>query len=92
LGAGTFKPNNEDEKQQLFIQETINLILEEESGPFYFFDLHTTSSDTIPFITVNDSLLNREFTSMYPLPSILGIEEYLEGPLLSYINEHSMTP
>jgi succinylglutamate desuccinylase len=87
LGAGTFKPNNEDEKQQLFIQETINLILEEESGPFYFFDLHTTSSDTIPFITVNDSLLNREFTSMYPLPSILGIEEYLEGPLLSYINE-----
>jgi hypothetical protein len=56
-------------------------------GPFYFFDLHNTSSATIPFITVNDSLLNRKFTHQYPIPLILGIEEYLTGPLLSYINE-----
>jgi hypothetical protein len=61
--------------------------MEQETGPFYFFDLHTTSSPTIPFITVNDSLLNRKFTSQYPVPLILGIEEYINGPLLSYINE-----
>lgn len=36
---------------------------------------------------MNDSSLNRKFTQQYPLPIILGIEEYLEGPLLSYINE-----
>lgn len=50
-------------------------------------DLHTTSSETIPFLTVNDSLLNRKFTEQYPVPMILGVEEYLDGPLLSYINE-----
>ena len=87
LENGDLIPENEDEKQQLEIFQLLNTILKEEEGPFYFFDLHTTSSASPPFITVNDSLLNRKFTQQYPVPLILGIEEYLEGPLLSYINE-----
>jgi predicted deacylase len=82
-----FVPSNEDEKQQLALYHVIEKLLEEKEGPFYFFDLHTTSSDTIPFLTVNDSLLNRAFSEQYPAPIILGIEEYLDGPLLSYINQ-----
>lgn len=78
---------NEDIAQQIEIHTLIQSILENEKGPFYFFDLHTTSSETVPFLTVNDSLLNRKFTVQYPLPIILGIEEYLDGPILSYINE-----
>ncbi|GAA4272389.1 succinylglutamate desuccinylase/aspartoacylase family protein [Aquimarina gracilis] len=81
------KVTNEDVSQQIEICKLIHKILKTESGPFYFMDLHTTSSETVPFLTVNDSLLNRKFTKQYPLPIILGIEEYLEGPLLSYINE-----
>lgn len=87
LKKGGVIPKNEDEKQQLEIFELLQDLLNTETGPFYFFDLHTTSSETVPFITVNDSLLNRKFTSQYPVPLILGIEEYLDGPLLSYINE-----
>ncbi|MEN7551775.1 succinylglutamate desuccinylase/aspartoacylase family protein [Rapidithrix thailandica] len=79
--------NNEDVNQQVEIYTLIRHILDTESGPFYFFDLHTTSSTTIPFLTVNDSLLNRKFIQQYPVPMILGIEEYLDGPFLSYINE-----
>ena len=56
-------------------------------GPFYFIDLHTTSSETVPFMTVNDSILNRKFTEQFTVSIILGIEEYLDGPLLSLINE-----
>ncbi len=56
------------------------------TGPYYFFDLHSTSSETIPHILINDTLLNRKFALKFPLPIILGIEEYLSGPLLSYIN------
>ncbi len=78
---------NEDISQQMDLYQTIRDIVQKESGPFYFMDLHTTSSETVPFLTVNDSLLNRKFTNQYPVPIILGIEEYLEGPLLSYINE-----
>ena len=73
------------EASELF--ERIDTILKEESGPFYFIDLHTTSSPTEPFITVNDNLLNRKFTQQYPVPLLLGIEEYLEGTFLNYIND-----
>jgi len=73
------------ELQELY--KVIQHILETETGPFYFFDLHTTSGQTQPFLTVNDSILNRSYTEQYPLPIVLGIEEYLDGPLLSYINQ-----
>ena len=83
----TFVPTNEDEKQQIAIHQLVHQILADKTGPFYFFDLHTTSGKTTPFMTVNDSLLNRKFAKQYPAPIILGIEEYLDGPLLSYLNE-----
>lgn len=87
INDGELNEEDKDTVQQLDICNSINTILENEKGPFYFMDLHTTSSETIPFLTVNDSLLNRAFTKQYPIPIVLGIEEYLEGPLLSYINE-----
>lgn len=77
---------NADTKEQLEIFHEIRSIMEQEKGPFFFLDLHTTSSETIPFLTVNDTLLNRKFSLQFPVPIILGIEEYLDGPLLSYIN------
>lgn len=85
--SGNIENNGEETIQQFNIYNVINNILSSENGPFYFMDLHTTSSETIPFLTVNDSLINRKFTEQYPVPLILGIEEYLDGPLLSYINE-----
>ncbi len=85
--SGKLKIANKDIGEQVELHTVIWDILQNESGPFYFMDLHTTSSKTVPFLTVNDSLLNRKFTQQYPVPMILGIEEYLAGPLLSYINE-----
>lgn len=77
--------NEESELGELFY--LLHTILDTGTPPFYFMDLHTTSSDTSPFMVLNDSLLNRKYASNYPLPIILGIEEYLKGALLSYINE-----
>ncbi|PIB25559.1 succinylglutamate desuccinylase/aspartoacylase family protein [Maribacter sp. 4G9] len=78
---------NEEDYEQYQLYKIISQILEEDKGPFYFVDLHTTSSPTKPFITVNDTLLNRKFTEHYPVPLLLGIEEYLDGTLLNYINQ-----
>lgn len=77
--------SEEDELYHLYL--LLESILATGTSPFYFLDLHTTSSDTSPFMVLNDSLLNRKYASNYPLPIILGIEEYLKGALLSYINE-----
>ncbi|WNH14037.1 succinylglutamate desuccinylase/aspartoacylase family protein [Thalassobellus suaedae] len=78
---------NADEKELIALLEVLNDILKTNQPPFYFIDLHTTSSQTLPFITINDALINRKFSKQFPVPIILGIEEYLHGPLLSYINE-----
>ena len=87
LNGDLSKAKHQDEVEQMQINQLLLDIRKKEEGPLFFFDMHTTSSETLPFLTVNDSLLNRAFTSQYPLPIILGIEEYLEGPILSYINE-----
>ena len=76
-----------EEKELIALHLLISDILAIQSPPFYFVDFHTTSSKTPPFITINDALINRRFSRLFPVPIILGIEEYLEGPLLSYINE-----
>ncbi len=76
-----------DIREQYDLYNEIQSILNSGNGPFYFIDLHTTSSKTIPFITINDTMINRKFSLKFPVPVVLGIEEYLHGPLLTYINE-----
>lgn len=78
---------NDDEQELIELLSLLNKVLKSNQPPFYFFDLHTTSSQTLPFITINDALINRKFSTQFPVPIILGIEEYLNGPLLSYIND-----
>ena len=87
INKKTSKQLSVEDKELVAIYELISGILENEKGPFYFIDFHTTSSKTLPFITINDALINRRFSKLFPVPIILGIEEYLDGPLLSYINE-----
>lgn len=76
-----------EQQEQLELYNTIKEILVSNEGPFYFLDIHTTSCPTEPFITISDSLNNREFSSNFKVPIVLGIEEFLDGPLLTYINE-----
>ncbi|MEM6719318.1 MAG: succinylglutamate desuccinylase/aspartoacylase family protein [Bacteroidota bacterium] len=78
---------SQEEKEQAELYECIQNIIQTHTGTLVFMDLHTTSSETIPFITISDSLKNRKFVTNFKLPIILGIEEYLDGPLLTYINE-----
>ena len=77
----------EEEKEMKELLNLIKTITKEKTGPLYFIDFHTTSSKSFPFITINDALINRKFAMKFPVPIVLGIEEYLEGPMLSYINK-----
>ena len=87
INGKTNAEHSVEDRELVSIYKLISRILENETGPFYFIDFHTTSSKTLPFVTINDALINRRFAKLFPVPIILGIEEYLEGPLLSYINE-----
>lgn len=75
--------------ESLEIKQTIDQIIQKHSGTaseFVFIDLHTTSSKSCAFILLNDTLANRELASDFPVPQILGIEENIQGTLLSFIN------
>ncbi len=76
-----------EEAEAKAILELIEDLLQNPEDKVCFIDLHTTSSPSVPFITINDMLINREFASAFPVPKILGLEEFLKGPLLSFINE-----
>ncbi len=75
--------------ESLEIKKAIEKIINEHydtASEFIFADLHTTSSQSCAFILLNDSLANRELARKFPVPQILGIEENIQGTILSYIN------
>ncbi len=57
------------------------------SNGLYVVDLHTTSSVSAPFVTLGDTLRNRAFAQMLPVPFVLGIEEQIDAPMLEYLSE-----
>jgi hypothetical protein len=73
------------EKEEL--KEYIDDFLEESTGYVYFFDLHTTSSHSVPFVSISDTLKNREIIEEVPVPIVLGLEEQMEGTLFSFFSE-----
>jgi len=48
-------------------------------------DLHTTSAESSPFLTLADTLRNRAFAHRIGLPLVLGLEEQIDGALLEVI-------
>lgn len=55
--------------------------------PTYLFDLHTTSAQGLPFISISDTLKNRELIKNIHVPLVLGLEEQMEGPMFSFFSE-----
>lgn len=78
---------NVEEQELGALLNTFESILRESQGPFYFIDLHSTSSRTVPHIIINDRLENRKLSFKYPLPVILGIDSFVAGTMLSFIDE-----
>ena len=76
--------------EQNAILELINTALPRAEGGAYLVDLHTSSADGRPFLTVGDTLRNRRFARAVPLPKILGLEEQIDGSLLEYMNNLGM--
>jgi len=65
------------------LEDIINDAVEE----VIFFDLHTTSSQSIPFVAISDTLRNRRIMKGIPVHVVLGLEEKMEGTLFSFFGE-----
>jgi Succinylglutamate desuccinylase / Aspartoacylase family len=53
-------------------------------GQIFLADFHTTSAAGIPFILFGDTLRQRHFAQVFPLPILLGLEEQLDGILTGF--------
>lgn len=76
-----------EEQQQIELLKEIRRYTNQPHSTLAIIDLHTTSSQSRPFIPFDDTLINRHFVQQIPVSAILGIEEFLPGTLLSYLNE-----
>lgn len=79
-------PDSYEAKEMHELHELVSEIAEKRTGPLVFLDLHTTSSESSPFLLCGDTLRNRDFIAPFPVPKILGLDEQLNGPFLSYVN------
>ena len=68
------------------LDRILDRILITAMNEVFVLDLHSTSSEGIPFATVGDTLRNRSFAQKFPVPILLGIEEHLDGTMLEYLN------
>jgi len=75
-------PEISEFKERDEISETLNRILSSQPEEVYFFDLHSTSANTTPFIMLSDTLRNRELGRMVGVPMMLGLLEHLQGTLM----------
>jgi Succinylglutamate desuccinylase / Aspartoacylase family len=53
----------------------------------FLVDLHTTSASSCPFFIMGDTIRNRKFASLLPIPVVLGVEEQIEGTMSTFLNE-----
>ena len=58
----------------------------DKRGELYFIDLHTTSSSSKPFIVMNDSLKNIQFTASLGMSVVIGVERFIRGSMLDFFN------
>lgn len=59
-----------------------------ESTGVVLIDLHTSSAQGPPFVIMADTLQNRRIAAGLPIPTILGLEENLDGTMLGYFGRH----
>jgi len=89
LAASDGAPDDPAERaQQREVLARMREVARAARGELYFMDLHTSSADGPPFLTVGDTLRNRAFARNFPLPRILGLEEQVDGALLELLNNY----
>lgn len=79
-------PNTVEGGLTLAIADLIDEVTLEARGDRYLLDLHTTSGDSPPFSNAVDRLESRRIALRLQAPTVLGIEEQLDGTLVDWLD------
>lgn len=85
--GGAAGPDTVESDQQRQLLRAVRSVIEaSDRDEVYCLDLHTTSSDSVPFLTLSDSLRSRALALNFPVPIVLGLEEEVQGTLLDFLD------
>ncbi|MEZ5977044.1 MAG: succinylglutamate desuccinylase/aspartoacylase family protein [Planctomycetota bacterium] len=76
-----------EDRELVALMHEILRELEAAPGRAFLLDLHSMSGAGPPFSLAADTLANRRIASGLPLPLVLGMEEGIDGTLLSWFAE-----
>ena len=79
------QPRSVEDRERIELLEHLVPRLRDAENETFVFDLHTTSSPSAPFLTLADTLRNRDFAKRLGMPLVLGIEEQIDGAMLEYL-------
>ncbi|MBI1307881.1 MAG: hypothetical protein GC181_14855 [Bacteroidetes bacterium] len=85
-GKRTAENTTNEFREQVELFHYTEQLYKRYSSNLIFIDLHSTSSQTEPFLAISDSIVNRSLASHIPVPILLGLEEYLHGTFLNLAN------
>ena len=74
-----------EDREQRQLLEVFGPLEAESNQPLVFIDLHSTSGPAAPFSIIPDVRRNRRLALSLPIPTVLGLEEILEGAMFGYL-------
>lgn len=86
------KNKDTSEKEEMFqIIETLATLSEKNYTHRYFVDCHTTSSDSLPYISVQETGRNDSWAHQFPIHSIRGFSDIVAGTIDGYFSQQGIT-
>lgn len=74
-------------RERTELLDAIRSVCDAGGAPVAILDLHSTSAGGPPFLIMGDTLQNRAVARRLPMPTILGLEENVDGTLVEFLCE-----
>lgn len=84
-------PESHEEKEMKQIIEVLEEYPESEYPQRYFIDCHTTSSASLPYISVQDVGANNDFAHQFPTYIVKGFSDIVDGSIDKYFSSKGIT-
>lgn len=85
------KPSSHEQEEMKEIIEVLKEFSEENHPIRYFLDCHTTSSDSLPYISVQEMGDNDTFAHKFPVYIVRGFSDIVNGSIDKYFSKQGLT-
>jgi succinylglutamate desuccinylase len=80
-----------EDREQRALLDVFEECLARARGPVVFLDLHSSSAAGASFSCLADTIPNRHLAMSLPVPTILGLEECIDGAVMEFFSERGLT-